>query len=152
MLSQVVIALHVFAVIFWIGSITVVGWLLANQASAPSADKGATAAELALSLYRRVAAPAFVLAFALGLTAFSQNLGFYKQAHWMHAKLTLALGVIALHHILGARAKRAASAAEGGAPAQNEAKSRASSMLTAGLVFCALGVVVLVVLKGSLVP
>lgn len=147
MLPQVVVALHVFSVIFWIGSITVVGWLLANQASAPSADKGATAAELALSLYRRVAAPAFVLAFALGLVAFAQNLAFYKQAHWMHGKLTLALGVIALHHILGARAKRAANGS-----ATNEATSRTSGMLTAGLVLCALGVVVLVVLKGSLIP
>ena len=44
---------------------------------------------------------------------------FYMKAHWFHGKLSFALVVIALHHVIGARAKRAAagSVQPGGASA-----------------------------------
>src|SRR5688572_31308717 len=61
------VALHVFAVTVWIGSIACVGWLVAAGASAPSEKEGATAAELAFGLYRRAASPAFGIAFFTGL-------------------------------------------------------------------------------------
>lgn len=149
MLPYVVVALHIFAVVFWIGGITVVGWLLANRSTAPSPEQAKTAAELALGLYRKVAAPAFVLAFTLGIVRFLLSRDVYQHAHWFHAKFTLALIVIGLHHVLGARAARAANGADS---AQIEASSKTAGKLTAALVLCALGVIVLVVLKGSLVP
>ena len=110
MLPQIVVALHVFAVIVWIGSIASAGWMLANRASAPTPEQGKAAAELALGLYRRVAAPAFVLAFAAGLIRLLLDKDVYMKAHWFHGKLTLALVVIALHHVIGARAAKVAKA------------------------------------------
>jgi putative membrane protein len=55
----------------------------------------------------------------------------------MHLKLTLALGVIALHHILGARARRAAA---GDAGAVNGAGRLVSvlALLAAGTAWVAL--------------
>lgn len=153
MLPLIVVALHVFAVVLWIGSIASAGWLLANRASAPTPAQSHAAAELALGIYRRVAAPAFVLAFATGVVRILLDTSLLH-AHWLHGKLTLALVVIGLHHVLGARAARAARATgEADAGADQVAKAaRVAGMLTAGLVLCALGAIVLVVLKSSLVP
>jgi protoporphyrinogen IX oxidase len=67
----------------------------------------------------------------------------YMKAHWFHGKLTLALVVIALHHVIGARAKKVANGSmQTGAP---------SGILGGALGFCALGVVALAILKGALV-
>jgi putative membrane protein len=156
MLPQVVVALHVFAVILWIGSIASAGWLLANRGSAPTPEQGKAAVELALGLYRRVAAPAFVMAFSAGLIRVLMDRDAYLKAHWFHGKLTLALVVIALHHILGARAARLSKALKGAetpqvGPQTGQGTNR-EGILTGALVLCALGVVVLVVLKSSLVP
>lgn len=148
MLPQIVVALHVFAVIVWIGSIASAGWMLANRASAPTPEQGKAAAELALGLYRRVAAPAFVLAFAAGLIRLLLDKDVYMKAHWFHGKLTLALVVIALHHVIGARAAKVAKAS--GADADRLAKP--AGVLTGALVLSAFGAVVLVILKGALVP
>lgn len=144
-------ALHVFAVIFWIGGISAAGWISANRAKAGSPERQKAAAELALGLYRQVAAPGFVLAFTFGMMRLFFDPQAYMRAHWFHGKLTLALIVIALHHILGARFKRQSQEADADS-AEIGRKSQASAKLTFGLVLCALGVVLLVVLKGSLVP
>lgn len=156
MLPLVVVALHVFAVILWIGSIASAGWLLANRDSAPSPEQRKAAIELALGLYRRVAAPAFLLAFATGLIRLLMDPSAYLQAHWFHGKLTLALLIIVLHHILGGRAARLAKSDKGATSPQVGASAAQGSnregILTAALVLCALGAVVLVVLKSSLVP
>ena len=149
MLPLVVVALHVFAVILWIGSIASAGWLLANRKSAPTPEQGKAAAELALGLYRRVAAPAFVLAFAAGLVRVLLDPEAYLKAHWFHGKLTLALVIIGLHHVLGARAAKASNGAS--KAAGDESQAGPEGILTGALVLCALGVVVLVVLKSSLV-
>ena len=157
MLPLIVVALHVFAVILWIGSIASAGWLLANRASAPTPEQGKAASELALGLYRRVAAPAFVLAFATGLIRLLMDPSAYMKAHWFHGKLTLALVIIVLHHVLGARAAKAARATAA-TPEKSSASTQvgqagsSEGILTGALVLCALGVVVLVVLKSSLVP
>ena len=40
---------------------------------------------------------------------FSDTGYYFKQTHFMHAKLLFALIVIGVHHVIGARAKRFAS-------------------------------------------
>ncbi len=104
-MSDLVLAVHVAADVVWIGAIVAVAIVLSSTAGdAPVRGK------LGLSIYRSLAAPAFSVAFVAGAVRLAQNSSFYfQQTHFMHAKLTLALGVIALHHILGARAKRMAS-------------------------------------------
>ena len=156
MLALVVVALHVFSVILWIGSIVSAGWMLANRSTAPTPEQAKASVELALGLYRRVAAPAFVLAFATGLVRVLLDRDAYLKAHWFHGKLTLALVIIVLHHVLGARAARLAKAQKDSPSVEVGANSRQGAsrdgILTGALVLCALGVVVLVVLQSSLVP
>jgi 2-hydroxychromene-2-carboxylate isomerase len=73
------------------------------------------------------------------VTRFAADVQSYAHMPWMHAKLTLALGVIVLHHIIGGRAKRVA----GGSP---DAGKGAQILLLATLV-CAAGAVWLGVAK-----
>src|SRR5271166_6575333 len=97
--------LHVSGNIVWIGSILAVGIILT---SSKGDVKGR--AELACDVYRRLAVPAFLVSFLAGATRLGTDMSYYlKLHHWMHAKLPLALTVIALHHVLGARARRLAA-------------------------------------------
>jgi putative membrane protein len=97
--------LHVVGNIVWIGSILAVGLVLAGKNGEPKV-RGAIAVEL----YRRLAVPAFVVSILCGAGRLGLHTSFYlKEHHWMHPKLAVALGVIALHHIIGARAKKTAA-------------------------------------------
>jgi protoporphyrinogen IX oxidase len=96
--------LHVIANLFWIGSIVSVGLLVTLPLGA-ARERGA----LARALYTKLAVPAFLISFLAAAVRLVSDLNYYFVAtHWMHAKLPLALGVIALHHVLGARARRLA--------------------------------------------
>jgi putative membrane protein len=65
---------------------------------------------LALWVYRRLAVPAFILALVAGSAQLLSDLQLYfVTRHYMHAKLPLALAIIAFHHILGGRARRMAN-------------------------------------------
>lgn len=89
----------------WIGSISAVGASLAAEFS-PVAER----ANVALWIYRRLAVPSFVLSLLIGLGCLildpSRSI---LKIPSMHVKLTLAAGVIALHHWIGAAARRMAS-------------------------------------------
>lgn len=105
-LSNLLLVLHVTLDLVWIGSILSVAALLLPPADGVDAARG----KLALELYKRIAVPAFVGAFLFGAARLSLDLRLYfVQTHFMHAKLTLALVVIALHHMIGARARRVAN-------------------------------------------
>ena len=97
--------LHVVGNVFWIGSIVAVGMLLLAEAADPK-----TRGELARGLYLRIAVPAFAVSLTAGLTRLLMDTSYYfTEHHWMHGKLAFALGVIALHHVIGARAKKLAA-------------------------------------------
>ncbi|APR85805.1 Hypothetical protein A7982_11154 [Minicystis rosea] len=96
--------LHVSGNIVWIGAILAVAVTILSSAATPKAR-----GEIAVGIYRRLAVPAFVVSFVCGAIRLGLNPAFYlRQHHWMHAKLPLALAVIAIHHIIGARAKKLA--------------------------------------------
>src|SRR3954467_446355 len=96
--------LHISGNIVWIGAILAVGVVILSNAAHPKIR-----GEIARSIYQRLAAPAFVVSFVCGAIRLGMDPAFYlKQHHWMHAKLPLALAAIALHHVLGARAKKLA--------------------------------------------
>jgi len=96
--------LHVIANLFWIGSIVSVGLLISLPLGAIR-ERGA----LARAVYLKLSAPAFGLSFLAGALRMVLDLQYYFVAtHFMHAKLPLALGAIAIHHVLGARARRLA--------------------------------------------
>lgn len=98
-------AVHVLANLVWIGSILSTGLVLTH-----GAGEAKVRGETALAVYRKLATPAFVLSFVLGCVVLFNNPVYYlKTTHFMHAKLPLAFGIIGLHHVIGARAKKLAA-------------------------------------------
>ena len=96
--------LHVVGNLVWIGAILAVGVTITGKAGDPK-----TRGEIALGIYKRLAVPAFVVSFVCGAVRLGLDPAYYlKQHHWMHPKLPLAIGVIALHHVIGGRAKKLA--------------------------------------------
>jgi putative membrane protein len=103
-LDLALIWLHVTGNVVWIGSILAVAAIL----TASAADAKARG-ELGQRVYTLMAVPAFVLSFVAGTARLLLDPRYYLVAHhWMHGKLLFALAVIALHHIIGARAKKLA--------------------------------------------
>ena len=102
---RALVAAHVFANMVWIGSISAVGASLAVKHSGALIDR----AKVALWTYRRLAVPAFLLSLLIGLSCLlldpTKSL---LKIPSMHAKLTLAAGVIVLHHWIGAATRRMA--------------------------------------------
>jgi putative membrane protein len=141
------LTLHITANLVWIGSIACVGWLVG--AAAKAADR--SAAVLARGLYLRVAMPAFLVSFLCGSLGLAMAPATYMHLHWFHAKLTCALAVIALHHVLGAKAKRlAAAAAE--TSSESMQGGRSGGILTGALLASAFLTVVFVIFKETVVP
>lgn len=102
-LPTALIAAHVVANLVWIGAILSVALLVAN---APFMADPGDPGTLARRVYVRLALPAFFVSFATGVARIALFPMVYAHMPWMHVKLTFALVVIALHHIIGARAKR----------------------------------------------
>ena len=102
-MDRALIVAHVVGNIFWIGAIAAT--VLTMTAKSGDAK---TRGELAQQIYLKVAVPGFVLSFVAGVARLALDTGHYFKQPWFHAKLTVALIVIALHHIIGARAKRMA--------------------------------------------
>ena len=143
--TLVVIALHVAAVVAWIG-----GDLAIAVVATSEAGDEKLRGTLARKLYQRIAAPGFALAFVLGLYKLGTGwhaatvdangivAGGYAKAPWMHVKLTLALVVIAVHHVMGARAKKMMN---------DGAKPGPMGVLGVVVALCALGAIAMVVLR-----
>jgi putative membrane protein len=100
-LPTTLIWLHVVGNVFWIGSISAVALLLLQDGI-----EAATRGKIAASLYLRLAVPAFVLSFLAGMGRLLLDGPLYMKQPWMHAKLTTALIAIALHHVIGAKARK----------------------------------------------
>jgi putative membrane protein len=108
--SRVFIGVHVLANVVWVGALLSVALLVSRAAAAsgPRVDEVGTLARL---VHVRLAVPAFVTSFTAGLAAIflvPGAAGIYATLPWFHAKLTFALVVIVLHHVIGARARRVA--------------------------------------------
>jgi putative membrane protein len=140
MLANILIVLHVMANLVWIGTIASVGWLTAAAAK----TENQSAATLARNLYLRAAVPAFLASFVFGASRLLMDPAYYMHLHWFHAKLTAVIGVIALHHVIGGRAKKVA--------AGSMQAGRLGGILVGALLACAFLSVACVLLKQSLVP
>jgi putative membrane protein len=128
-------ALHVIGNLVWIGSILSVGLVLTSRWGSPE-DRG----RLARKLYLTLATPGFALALLAGLVRLLLSLELYLvHTRYMHAKLFLALIAIAVHHVLGARARAMRDG--------RTASAGGSTALSLSLLLCAAGAAVLVVLK-----
>jgi putative membrane protein len=137
-LSVGLVSLHVFANLVWIGSIVAAGFLLAR------ADEEKAYASASAWLYRRIATPAFGVSFLTGVGRLALEPSTYMHAHWFHGKLTFALVVIALHHVIGARAKKAS--------AGSMQRAKSGAILSVALLCASLLTVLFVLFKSALVP
>jgi putative membrane protein len=112
--TAALIAAHVLANMVWIGALLSETLLLGRAAWL---EDPAQAGFLARRLHVQLAIPAFLGSVGAG----SARLWFARHEFaampWMYAKLGFAVGVIVLHHMIGARARRVAAgnarAAEG---------------------------------------
>lgn len=101
-LDQHLVWLHVAGNLIWIGAVVAMGFVL-TQKDADAKVRGA----LARSIHLRVAMPAFTVSFLAAIIRTGMDIkGYFVLHHWMHGKLPFALAVIAIHHILGARARK----------------------------------------------
>ena len=134
-LASLLVFVHVVANLIWIGSIAAVGLTL----GATSPDMRARGA-IALGIYRALSVPAFGVSFLTGAVRLALDANFFfVQTHYMHGKLLFALAVIALHHVIGARAKRAAF--------EDSKQIGNVTVLTAALLVCAAAAAFFVVTK-----
>ncbi|MEZ4302840.1 MAG: hypothetical protein R3B70_48400 [Polyangiaceae bacterium] len=134
-LDLLLVWLHVAGNLVWIGAAVSMGVILAWKEGEPKV-RGA----LARRIHLRLAMPAFGVSFVAALLRTGMDLkGYFVQHHWMHGKLPFAIAVIAIHHILGARARKmeAGSMQEAGP----------SGMLTTILLVCAILASFFVVLR-----
>ena len=146
------ITLHVTANLVWIGSIMTVGWLVQaasrstsgsrSPANAPP-DASSATAFLARSIYLRVAVPAFLASLVFGMARLLQDPATYMHLHWFHAKLTAVSGIVALHHILGRKAKQLSTG--------SMQSARSGAILCGALLACAFLSVTFVVFKSELI-
>lgn len=111
-LPTALLFVHVLANVVWIGALLAVTRLVA-RASLTKDPAGVSG--LARDVYMRLAVPAFLASFGAGLLRILLAPAAYAHMPWFHAKLTFALVVIALHHVIGARARRAAAGTPGAA-------------------------------------
>jgi putative membrane protein len=104
-MGPILVFVHIAANVVWIGSILAVVVVL-TAASADAQTRG----RLGVDIYKKLSMPAFIVSFVAGVIRLSLDTGYYFSAtKFMHGKLTFALIVIALHHVIGARAKRMAA-------------------------------------------
>lgn len=127
--------LHVAGNLVWIGAVVAMGIIL-TAGDTDAKVRGA----LARRIHLKLAMPAFGLSFVTAVIRTGIDVKYYfVQHHWMHGKLLFALAVIALHHILGARARKMA----GGSMQE----AGASGMLTVAFLGCAILAAFFVVLR-----
>jgi putative membrane protein len=134
--STVLVAVHLLANVVWVGALLSVA-MLASRAHwmADPAEVGA----LARRVHVRLAVPAFLVSFGAGLARIAQAPQVYAHMPWMHVKLTFALVLIVVHHLIGAKAKRVA----GGKPKAGQG----AGWLGLVALLCAAGAVLLGVSK-----
>lgn len=137
-LASLLIALHVLSNLIWIGSIVAVGVLISSSAKLDASARPVMGAA-ARKVYRTLAAPAFGMSFLFAIALVARDPGFYFKQGWFHGKLTAALIVIALHHVIGARARKAEAGTLAG--------DGKAGLLTAILFVAAAAAVVFVIIR-----
>jgi protoporphyrinogen IX oxidase len=100
------LVVHIGAVLFWCGGLLYVPALIANT-SAGRVELGLTPrlhASMARFVFTNVATPAALLAIAAGTGVFLLN---QTTAVWFVAKLTLVVGLVVVHSLVGLLVMRA---------------------------------------------
>jgi len=105
-------AIHLTAVILWLGALMGLGLIL-SLALHEGANKDRLGA-LAKQWYLRLNVPAMGIALAAGISLIVlQEAGFFRTAGWLHTKLLLVLALVGLDHAMMHRARRISNPKEG---------------------------------------
>lgn len=140
-LHVILLGLHVFSLLFWVGSLVSITRVLAAGQGESDAVR-ARLAGTARRIYRAVASPWMGIATLTGLGMIGVMHGAYFRFGWFHGKLTVAIVMLALHFVLGSRVR--------GAEANgltDDVAAGARGLQLGVLIAAALAVVFVVVLK-----
>lgn len=140
-LHVLLLALHVFSLLFWVGSLVSITRVMAAAVGEPDAVRARLAAT-ARKIYRAVASPWMGIATLTGLGMIGVMHGAYFHYGWFHGKLTVAIVMLALHFVLGSRVRAAEASG-----LTDEAANGARAIQLGVLVSAALAVGAVIVLK-----
>ena len=102
MLLTILLATHVLSLLLWIGSLVSITRVITAGAGEEPAVQAKLAA-LARRIYRGVASPWMGIATIAGFAMIAVAKGAYFRFGWFHGKFTVALVMLGLHFVLGAR-------------------------------------------------
>lgn len=105
-LSFALLALHVFSVLFWVGSLVSVTRVMTSAAGEAEAVRARLAA-VARKIYRSVSSPWMGIALLTGVGMIALQRGAHFQIGLFHGKLTAVLVMLALHFTLGSKVRAA---------------------------------------------
>jgi uncharacterized membrane protein len=137
------LAAHVLAVIFWVGSLVSITRLL-SLAKTLSGDARAKLTDGARAVYRSVSSSAMGIALLTGLGMMGVITGIFRMG-WFHPKLTAALVMLALHFVLGVKVRKAQGASDD--TAYQSAVASVGALQWGVVVTAALAVFAVIVLK-----
>lgn len=100
-------AVHLYGVILWVGGVFVVG-VMARQVGDVEGDKLAVS-RVGRGAMLQAGGVGLVLAWLGGLSLFMLQLQVFRSAHWLHAKITIALVVSGLTGVISGKLRRAAA-------------------------------------------
>jgi uncharacterized membrane protein len=102
-----IVAAHLLGVVFWMGGLFSIYWLLRIHSHAPKeAHDQLTLMERSLALMTDIAA-AVAIGCGIALIVWPINLFSVKPSGWLHLKLTaVVIGVLPVHGMLRARIKK----------------------------------------------
>lgn len=138
MLLNVLLATHVLSLLLWIGSLVSITRVLTAGATEEPAVQAKFAA-LARRIYRTVSSPWMGVATLAGFGMIGVARGAYFRLGYFHGKFTMALIMLALHFVLGARVRAAEAAGRTDGVASQMRLLQLGVLITAALaVFCVL--------------
>lgn len=94
-------AWHLIAVVSWFAGLFYLPRLFVYHAMAEDEASRERFKIMERKLYRGIMWPSMVVAVVLGSWMLVQNWGYYRTQGWMHAKLALAILLIAYHFLCG---------------------------------------------------
>lgn len=102
---QWTLVFHLIGLVFWLGSLLIVTHVLAIHTQESSTDARKALGRIETKLFNGLAHPGAALMILTGLIMIFLNRPYYLHARWLHAKLVLVAGLIAMDLILYMRAR-----------------------------------------------
>lgn len=142
-LRIILLALHVFSLLFWVGSLVSITRVMSAAEGEADAVR-ARLASTARKIYRAVASPWMGVATLTGFGMIGVVHGAYFRFGWFHGKLTAAIVMLALHFVLGSKVRTAE------ATGLTDDIARGFRSLQLGVLACAAAAVTFVVVLKNL--